>query len=110
MNPTILVMIAFFIPYTWFWSLGLTYRIRMEEDGQILLVSFRRIIHIHGRDIGAVEGPSLPMRFGFIRFRIPGEKAYLFFVRQDPFLRQIFINLARVNPAVEFGRFGKAIR
>ena len=95
------LMIGFVIVFTWYWSLGISYRIRMEDDGNIQLTSFRRSIRVHSRKIGQVEGPPLPINFGFIRFRLEREKVYLFFDKKRP-LQQILSTIRTLNPDVRF--------
>ena len=95
------LMIGFVIVFTWYWSLGISYRIRMEDDGNIQLTSFRRSIRVHSRKIDQIVGPPLPISFGFIRFRLEREKVYLFFDKKRP-LQQILSTIRTLNPDVRF--------
>lgn len=95
------LMIGFVIVFTWYWSLGISYRIRMEDDGNIQLTSFRRSIRVHSRKIDQIVGPPLPICFGFIRFRLEREKVYLFFDKKRP-LQQILSTIRTLNPDVRF--------
>src|SRR5512147_801028 len=70
------LMIAFIFAMTWYFSLGIFYRIQIEENGNIELISFRRVIRTHPQKMELVEGPLFPI--GFVRFRLEREKAYLF--------------------------------
>ncbi len=101
LGTTLLLMIGFVIVFTWYWSHGISYRIRMEGDGSIQLTSFRRSIRVHSRKIGQVEGPPLPINFGFIRFRLERKKIYLFFDKKRP-LQQILSTIRTLNPNVRF--------
>ena len=42
-----LFMIAFVLGYTWFFSLGISYRIAINEKGAIELTSFRRVLSVN---------------------------------------------------------------
>jgi hypothetical protein len=95
-----LFMIAFIIAMTWFFSMGISYRMNVEEDGTVQLTSFRRILKAHSRRIELIEGPRLPI--GFIRFRLEREKAYLFCVVKDKTLQQILSRIKQVNPDIKF--------
>ena len=95
-----LFMIAFIIAMTWYFSMGIFYRINMEEDGKMQLTSLRRIIHIDPRKIERIQGPQLPV--GFIRFRLEREKAYLFCVAKNKNLTQILSRIREANPDIKF--------
>jgi hypothetical protein len=95
-----LFMIAFIIAMTWYFSMGISYRINMEEDGTIQLTSFRRILRIHSQKIEFIEGPHLPI--GFVRFRLEREKAYLFCVVKNRELQRILIAIRKANPDIKF--------
>ncbi|HQH71792.1 MAG TPA: hypothetical protein PK360_06890, partial [bacterium] len=62
------LMIVFVFGYTWYWSLAISYRIRWEEDGTIVLRSFRREIRVTPARVEAIEGPPFRMPFGFMKF------------------------------------------
>jgi hypothetical protein len=95
-----LFMIAFIIAMTWYFSMGISYRVNLEEDGTLQLTSFRRILRIDSRKMELIEGPHLPI--GFIRFRLEREKAYLFCVVKDKTLQQILSRIGKVNPDIKF--------
>ena len=95
-----LFMVAFILVMTWYFSLGISYRVEINEDGKLELISFRRVISIHSTKIVMVEGPHLPL--GFIRFRLEREKAYLFCVVKDKTLQQILSRIREVNPDIKF--------
>jgi len=93
-------MIAFIFVMTWYFSLGISYRMKIEEDGKIELVSFKKTIRIDSTMIAMVEGPHLPI--GFIRFRLEREKAYLFCIARNRDLQEILSVIRKTNPDVKF--------
>jgi hypothetical protein len=95
-----LFMIAFIIAMTWYFSMGISYRLHVEEDGTVQLTSFRRILKTHSQKMELIEGPRLPI--GFIRFRLEREKAYLFCVVRDKTLQQILSRIREANPDIKF--------
>jgi hypothetical protein len=95
-----LFMIAFIIAMTWYFSMGISYKVNVEEDGIIQLTSLRRILRIHSQKIDFIEGPHLPI--GFIRFRLEREKAYLFCVVEDKALQKILLAIRKANPDIKF--------
>jgi hypothetical protein len=94
------VMIGFIYLFTWFWSLGLFYRISLDAEGQIRLRSLRRSLEISVRQVRAIEGSRLSGGFGFIRIKLPRESAYLFCYRKDDSLDGILWEIGRMNPQV----------
>jgi hypothetical protein len=99
-NWTQLFMVAFILVMTWYFSLGISYKVGINDDGKLELISFRRLISIHSTKIVMVEGPHLPL--GFIRFRLEREKAYLFGVPKNRDLQQILEIIRKTNPDVRF--------
>ncbi|MGQ9645451.1 MAG: hypothetical protein ACUVWO_02805 [Thermodesulfobacteriota bacterium] len=95
-----LFMIAFIIAMTWYFSMGISYRANVEEDGTLRLTSFRRVLRIDSKKMELIEGPHLPI--GFIRFRLEREKAYLFCLVKDKTLQQILFRIRELNPDVKF--------
>jgi hypothetical protein len=95
-----LFMMVFIFVVTWYFSMGISYRVNLEEDGTLQLTSFRRNLRIHSRKMELIEGPHLPI--GFIRFRLEREKAYLFCVVKDKTLQQILSRIREVNPDTKF--------
>jgi hypothetical protein len=95
-----LFMIAFIIAMTWYFSMGICYRVNVEEDGTVQLVSFRRILKTQSRKMELIEGPHLPI--GFIRFRLEHEKAYLFCVARNKELQEILLTIWKANPDIKF--------
>jgi hypothetical protein len=95
-----LFMFAFIIAMTWYFSMGISYRVNVEEDGTIQLTSFRRILRVHSQNMELIEGPHLPI--GFIRFRLEREKAYLFCVVKNRELQRTLLAIRKANPDVKF--------
>ena len=95
-----LFMFAFIIAMTWYFSMGISYRVNLEEDGTLQLTSFRRILRIDSRKMELIEGPQLPI--GFIRFRLEREKAYLFCVVKNKELQKILLAIRKANPDIKF--------
>ena len=95
-----LFMFAFIIAMTWYFSMGISYRVNVEEDGTVQLTSFRRILKIHSQKMELIEGPHLPI--GFIRFRLEREKAYLFCVVKNRELQKILLAIRKANPDIKF--------
>ena len=74
-----MIMIAFVMVYTWYFSLAISYKIGVTERGGIELTSFRRVVRVNAEVIGMVEGPKWAIiPYGFVRFRLEREKAYMF--------------------------------
>jgi hypothetical protein len=95
-----LFMFAFIIAMTWYFSMGISYRVNVEEDGTLRLTSFRRILRVHSKKVELIEGPHLPI--GFIRFRLEREKAYLFCVVKNEELQKILLSIRKANPDIKF--------
>ena len=98
-----LLMIAFILAYTWYFSLGISYKIKIKTDGDMALTCFRRIIRVHARDVSMVEGPRFAfLPYGFIRFRLAREKAYLFCCITDEELQRILKTMQATNSEIKF--------
>jgi hypothetical protein len=95
-----LFMVAFIFVMTWYFSLGISYKVGINDDGKLELFSFRRLISTHSTKIAIVEGPHLPL--GFIRFRLEREKAYLFGVPRNRDLQQVLSVIRKTNPDIKF--------
>jgi hypothetical protein len=95
-----LFMFAFIIAMTWYFSMGISYRVNVEEDGTVRLTSFRRILRVHSKKMELIEGTRLPI--GFIRFRLEREKAYLFCLVRDEELQKILLAIWKANPDIKF--------
>jgi len=101
LGTSLLLMIGFIIAITWYWSLGIFHTIKLEDDGSIYLTSFRRTIQTHSEKINQVQGPPIPICFGFMRFRLEREKVYLFFDKNRSF-QQILTAIRTSNPNTRF--------
>lgn len=92
-------MIAFVLGFTWYFSLGIFYKAEMGREGELELTSFRRVLHLKPRDISQVEPPFLP--WGFLRFKLEREKAYLFCSVTHKDLQGIVKRLVEINPDIK---------
>ena len=98
-----LLMIAFVLGYTWFFSVGISYRIYINEKGTIELTSFRKVLSFKADAISLVEGPRLAlMSYCFIRFRLEREKAYLFCRITDDELQRVLKKMRLANREMKF--------
>ena len=95
-----LLIIAFVLAYTWYFSLGISYKIGVEDNGLVFLTSFRRVLKVNAGEIETVEGPHFLI--GFIRFRLEREKAYLFSLINDKSLQRVLSLIRSFNPEVKF--------
>ena len=94
-----MIMIAFVMVDTWYFSLAISYKIGITERGDIELTSVRRVVRVHAEVIGIVEGPKWAiMPYGFVRFRLEREKAYIFCCINDTEFEQYMKILKDVNP------------
>ncbi len=98
-----LFMIAFVLGYTWYFSLGISYKLLAVDGREIELTSFRRVIRVNAEKVAMVEGPRFAIiPYGFIRFRLEREKAYLFCCITDSMLRKNLLRLRSSNPEMKF--------
>ena len=98
-----LFMIAFVLGYTWYFSLGISYKIMIGDGAKIELTGFRRVIRVNAEDVSMVEGPRFAViPYGFIRFRLKREKAYLFCCITDPVLQINLQKLRKANREIKF--------
>ena len=94
-------MIVFFYLYSWFWALGLFYRITLDAEGRIRMKSLRRTLEISAKEVRSIEGSKFPGGFGFIRMKVNRESAYLFCHHLDAELEEIFREIRRINPLIK---------
>ncbi len=94
------VMIAAVFGFTWYFSLGLFYRISLAPDGSLYFKGARRGLTVHPREIEIVEGPYLPI--GFVRFKSRKERLYLICQVRDADLQEILKRIGEINPEVRF--------
>ena len=94
-----MIMIAFVMVYTWYFSLAISFKIGITERGDIELTSFRRVVRVNAEVIGMVEGPKWAiMPYGFVRFRLEREKAYIFCCITDTDFEQYMQIMKVANP------------
>lgn len=97
------VMITFIMAYTWYFSLAISYKVSLTAAGDIELTSFRRVIRVHAEVVGMVEGPKWALvKYGFIRFRLEREKAYVYACITDERIQEILKILREVNEDMIF--------
>jgi hypothetical protein len=105
-----LAMVGFIIAYTWYWCLGISYRIEVSEKGRIELKSFRRVLRLEPDDVTVVEGPRLSfIPTVFVRFRLAREKAYLFCVISSVELSEVLRSMHRNNQDLSFKGLAGAV-
>jgi len=93
-------MVGFFYLYTWFWSLGLFYKIALDSEGRVVLRSLRRSLEVQAKQISSIEGSRFPGRFGFIKMKLPRESGYLFCYGKNSELEEILLGIRKINPLV----------
>jgi len=94
-----LAMIAFVMVYAWYFALAISYKIGITENGDIELTSLRRVVRVNAEVIGMVEGPKWAIiPYGFVRFRLEREKAYLFCCISDADFEQFMQIMKDINP------------
>ena len=91
-------MVGFVYLYTWFWCLGIFYRIFLDEEGSVTLRSLRREIKVHAKQIASLEGSRFPGGFGFLKLRIPRETGYLFCLQRTAELDAVLKGIRKANP------------
>jgi hypothetical protein len=94
------VMIGFFYLYTWYWALGLFYRIALDGEGRIVLGSLRRNLEVTAKQVLTIEGSRFPAGFGFIKMKLPRESGYLFCHGRNRELDEILLGVRKINPLV----------
>jgi hypothetical protein len=98
-------IIAFVYAYTWFWSLGLFYRISLDSEGLVTLKSLRRALRVPVQQISRIEGSRFPRGFGFVKLKVPRETGYLFCLRRTGQLEALLKGILRANPLSVAVRF-----
>jgi hypothetical protein len=97
-----LFMIGFILFYMWYFSLGISYRVELRDDGEIQFKSLRRTIRTIAGGITVIELPR--MGLGFIRFRLKREKAYLFGLTHNAVLQTVLAAIKKANSDITFKR------
>jgi len=93
-------MVGFVYAYTWFWCLGIFYRISLDKDGLVILKSLRRELTVSAKQIASIEGSRFPRGFGFVKLKVPRETGYLFCLRMDGELEALLRGIRRANPLI----------
>jgi len=93
-------MIAFVYAYTWFWSLGIFYRISLDSEGRVTLRSLRRELQVSAKQIATIEGSRFPRGFGFVKLKLPRESGYLFCFSMTEELEAILRGIRKNNPLI----------
>ena len=94
-------MIGFFYLYTWFWSLGIFYRIALDGEGRVVLRSLRRSLEVPAKQIRSIEGSRFPGGFGFMKMKLPRESGYLFCHGKNRELEALLLEIRKMNPMVK---------
>jgi hypothetical protein len=98
-----LLMIAFVLGYTWYFSLGIFYKVVADIDGTVEMTSIRRKASLQATQISLVEGPRFALLpFAFIKFRLDREKAYVFCNLMSQDLGEILALMKRANKEMQF--------
>jgi hypothetical protein len=98
-------IIAFVYAYTWFWSLGLFYRISLDSEGLVTLKSLRRELQVPVKQISRIEGSRFPRGFGFVKLKVSRETGYLFCLQMTGKLEALLRSILKANPLSMVVRF-----
>jgi hypothetical protein len=93
-------MIAFVYAYTWYWSLGIFYRISLDGEGLVTMKSLRRELQVSVKQIARIEGSHLPRGFGFVKLKLSRESGYLFCHTMTGELEVILKGIKKRNPLI----------
>jgi hypothetical protein len=91
-------MVGFVYAYTWFWCLGIFYRISLDGEGVVSMKSLRRELKVPAKQIAKIEGSRFPGGFGFVKLKVPRETGYLFCLKQSGELDEILKGIRKDNP------------
>jgi len=98
-----LLMVAFVLGYTWYFSLGISYKVTVGIDGTIEMTSVRRKLTLQATQISVVEGPRLALLpYAFIKFRLDREKVYVFCNLMSQNLAEALALMKRANKEMGF--------
>lgn len=104
MDALWLIMIAFVVLFTWYWSLGLIYGIEIKGNQTLVLKSFRKQVLCTLAEIRRIEAPPSRIEIGFLRLRFAKNTYYMFFNYSDD-LRKILAIIKSQNPNIQFVKF-----
>jgi hypothetical protein len=93
-------MVGFVYAYTWFWSLGLFYRITLDPEGLVALKSLRRELKVSAKQIAKIEVSRFPGGFGFVKLKVPRETGYLFCLKRTGELEELLMGIRKANPLI----------
>lgn len=93
-------MVGFVYAYTWFWSLGIFYRISLDKEGLVILKSLRRELKVSAKQIATIEVSRFPRGFGFVRLKVPRETGYLFCLCLTGELEALLRGIRKANPLI----------
>jgi hypothetical protein len=93
-------MVGFVYAYTWFWSLGIFYRISLDREGLVVLKSLRRELRVPAKQIASIEVSRFPRGFGFVKLKVPRETGYLFCLTLTGELDALLKGIRKVNPLI----------
>jgi hypothetical protein len=93
-------MIAFVYAYTWYWSLGIFYRISLDGEGLVTMKSLRRELQVSVKQIARIEGSFLPRGFGFVKLKLSRESGHLFCHTMTGELEAILKGIKKKNPLI----------
>ena len=99
-----LAMTAFIIIITWYWSLGIVYRIVLENDKIVRMKSLRKDVILQINEFRKIEGPPSRIEFGFIKFRIARDTIYAFYNASEP-LKNILKTVKKNSNGTMFVKF-----
>jgi hypothetical protein len=98
-----LVMIGFVMSYTWYWCLGIAYRIVVSDSGDIELKSLRGNMLLKPTDVYVVESPRIyVIPTVFVRFRLARGRAYVFSIVNSVDLKNVFQVMHKNNKDLHF--------
>jgi hypothetical protein len=98
-----ILMIAFVLGYTWYFSLGISYKVTACVDGTVEMTSIRRKATLQANQISLVEGPRFALLpYAFVKFRLDREKAYIFCNLLSRDLAEVFALMKRANKGLGF--------
>ena len=91
-------MVAFVYVFTWFWSLGIFYRVSLDSEGNLTMKSIRRELQVSVKQVSRVEGSRFPHSFGFVKMKLPKESGYIFCLRKTDELEAVLQRIKFLNP------------
>ena len=93
-------MVGFVYAYTWFWCLGIFYRISLDHEGLVILKGLRRELTVSAKQIASIEGSRFPGGFGFVKLKVPRETGYLFCLKHTGELEAVLRGIRKANPLI----------